>query len=486
MTVRVRFAPSPTGALHPGSARTVLFNFLFARGNGGQFVLRIEDTDRARLGEGSLDTILDGMRWLGLQWDEGPEIGGPHAPYFQSERLGLYRVEVDRLLQKGDAYPCFCTRERLDALRAEQQRAGRPTRYDRHCAGLQPTELSQRVEAGEAHVVRMRVREGQTIVHDVVRGELTFENSSQDDQVILKSDGYPTYHLAATVDDHLMEITHVIRGDEWLASAPKHVMLYGMLGWTPPLFLHVPLVLGPDKAKLSKRHGAASVLEYREMGYLPAAMVNFLALLGWSPGTEQEVFTIEQLIAAFDITRVQVSPAVFDVAKLDNLNGQHIRALPVVELARALRPFVPDLSDTLLEAAVPLVQERIQRLTEAGALLSFLVDRPTEIADDLLPRPRGTDGRPFEGRDRLEQVVAVLQDTRLLFETGPVGPQLEAGMREIAAARDWKAGDIFMCARIALTGSRVTPPLLESAAMLGQAECLVRFDFAIGELISRR
>ncbi|HEV1998112.1 MAG TPA: glutamate--tRNA ligase, partial [Candidatus Dormibacteraeota bacterium] len=376
---------------------------------------------------------------------------------------------------------CFCTRERLDALRQEQQKQGGPTRYDRRCADLEAVEVATRISAGEPHVVRMRVPEGRTVVKDVVRGELEFENSSQDDQVILKSDGYPTYHLAATVDDHVMEISHVIRGDEWLASSPKHVMLYRMLGWEPPLFLHVPLVLGPDKAKLSKRHGAAAVLEYRELGYLPAAMVNFLALLGWSPGTEQDFFTVDQLVAAFDITRVQVSPAVFDIAKLDNLNGQHIRALSNEALAMALRPFVPDLSDSLLEVAVPLVQERIQRLTEAGPLLSFLVHRPGEIPDDLLPTPRNA-----EGGARLEQTIAVLQDTRQLFEKGPIGPQLEPGMREIASARGWKAGDVFMCSRVALTGSRVTPPLLESAALLGQAECLVRLDFAIGELVCRQ
>ena len=481
MSVRVRFAPSPTGALHPGSARTVLFNVLFARKTGGTFILRIEDTDQARSGEGSLETILDGMRWLGLQWDEGPDVGGPHAPYFQSQRLDIYRAEVQRLVEHGDAYTCFCTRERLDALRHEQQSQGKPTRYDRHCVGLSAAEVSGRISAGEPHVVRMFVPEGRTIVKDVVRGDLDFDNSSQDDQVILKSDGYPTYHLAATVDDHLMEISHVIRGDEWLASSAKHVMLYQMLGWEPPLFLHVPLVLGPDRAKLSKRHGAAALLEYREMGYLPGAMINFLAMLGWSPGTEQAFFTFDQLVAAFDITRVQVSPAVFDVARLDNLNGQHIRALPPVALARALRPFVPELSDALLEAAIPLVQGRIQRLTEAAPLLSFLVHRPAEMPEDIVPRLKSVDES-----ERMEQTIAVLQGVRQLFEKGPVGAPLEAGMRGIAAANGWKAGDLFMSVRIALTGSRVTPPLLESAALLGQAEALVRLDQAIGRLVARR
>ncbi|MFN2465189.1 MAG: glutamate--tRNA ligase [Candidatus Dormibacteria bacterium] len=477
MTVRDRFAPSPTGALHPGSARTVLFNWLFARREGGRFILRIEDTDRARLGEGSLDTILDGMRWLGLEWDEGPLIGGPHAPYFQSERLPIYQEEVRRLVQQGSAYPCFCTRVRLDTLRQDQQRAGKPTRYDRLCATLSADERARRTSAGEPHVIRMWVPDGHTAVRDLVRGELRFENSSQDDQVILKSDGYPTYHLAATVDDHLMKITHVIRGDEWLASSPKHVMLYAMLGWEPPAFVHVPLVLGPDKAKLSKRHGAAAVLEYRELGYLPQAMLNFLALLGWSPGTEQDFFSVDELVAAFDITRVQVSPAVFDIAKLDSLNGQHIRALPPVEFVSALRPFVPDLSDDLLAAAAPLVQERIQRLTEAEPLLSFLAVRPTALPDRLVPKLKG-----FASDEHVSRTIDVLQDLRDLFAKGSVGPGLETPMRELASTHGWKAGDVFMTARIALTGTSVTPPLLESAALLGQAECLARLDFAIGEL----
>ncbi|HEY8740469.1 MAG TPA: glutamate--tRNA ligase [Candidatus Dormibacteraeota bacterium] len=481
MSVRVRFAPSPTGALHPGSARTVLFNYLFARREGGAFVLRIEDTDRARLGEGSLETILDGMRWLGLQWDEGPGVGGPHAPYFQSERLEIYRAEVDRLLAMGSAYPCFCSRERLDELRQQQQRQRRPTRYDRHCRGLTTEDVARRLSAGEAHVVRMDIPEGRTTVTDVVRGDLEFENSSQDDQVILKSDGFPTYHLAATVDDHLMEITHVIRGDEWLASSPKHVMLYRMLGWDPPRFLHMPLVLGPDKTKLSKRHGAAAVLEYRDLGYLPEAMINFLALLGWSPGTEQDFFTIDQLTRSFDITRVQVSPAVFDIARLDNLNGQHIRALSTQALASALRPYVRDLSDALLLAATPLIQERIQRLTEAGPLLRFLVHRPTEMPEDLVPRLKDA-----AETERLEQTIAVVQDVRQLFENEVIGPQLEPRMRSVAADRGWKPGDVFMVTRVALTGTRVTPPLLESAQLLGRAECLVRLDFGIGELICRR
>jgi len=283
MTVRLRFAPSPTGQLHPGSARTVLFNYLLARRASGTFILRVEDTDQTRAAEGSLDSILQGIRWLGLDWDEGPGKEGPHAPYYQSQRLGHYRDAANRLLESGQAYHCFCSPERLEALRREQQRARQPTRYDRLCLQLPRQEVEQRLLAGENAVIRMQVPAGETVAHDLIRGEVRWDNGTLDDQVLLKSDGFPTYHLASVVDDHLMEISHVVRGEEWLPSLPKHLVLYRMLGWEPPLFAHLPLVLGPDRAKLSKRHGAAAVLEYREMGFLAEAMVNFLALLGWSP-----------------------------------------------------------------------------------------------------------------------------------------------------------------------------------------------------------
>jgi glutamyl-tRNA synthetase len=453
----------------------VLFNYLFAHKLGGSFILRIEDTDQSRYEPSSLDSILEGLRWLGLRWDEGPEVGGDFGPYFQSERLDLYHRMVQRLIDTGHAYPCFCTPERLERLREELRKTGRPTRYDRLCLGLSHAEVKARVEAGEIPVIRMKVPEGQTVVHDLVRGATTFDNSSQDDQVLLKSDGFPTYHLASVVDDHEMQITHVIRGDEWLASFPKHVMLYEMFGWTPPAFVHLPVVLGADKSKLSKRHGAASILEYRDMGYLPEAMVNFLAFLGWSPGTGEEFFTLERLVEAFDLEKIQDSPAVFDVAKLDSVNGQHIRALPTSEFAARLDPFVPDLSAAMREAAAPLVQERTQRLTEAPTLLNFLVHRPDSIPDDIIPKNRD-----------LESTITLLQDLRQLFETAVLGEAMEPELRRLAGERDWKAGEVFMTLRIALTGSRVTPPLLPSAKLLGRAECLVRLDFAIGELICRR
>ncbi|MFY9613999.1 MAG: glutamate--tRNA ligase [Candidatus Dormiibacterota bacterium] len=469
MPVRDRYAPSPTGALHLGGARTVLFNYLFAHKMSGQFVLRIEDTDQKRYDPESLASILEGIRWLGLQWDEGPEVGGPYTPYFQSERLRIYQAAAQRLVEGRHAYYCFCTPERLEALRKEQERAHLPTRYDGHCRNLDPSEVKQRLAAGEAGVVRMRVPDGKTEVDDLLRGRLEFDNSTLDDQVLLKSDGFPTYHLAATVDDHEMAMTHVIRGEEWLPSTPKHVLLYQMLGWDPPTFVHLPLVLGPDRAKLSKRHGAASLLEYRDMGYLPEAMNNFLAFLGWSPGTGEELFDLNGLVRAFELEKVQSSPAVFDQAKLDSVNAEHIRRLAPGELARRLRPFVPDeIDDDLLAQATPLVQTRITKLADAADLVRFFVERPADYPEGLVPK----------GSDAAE-AATVLEEARAVFGAGEPGPGLEAALRQVAEKHGWKAGDLFMALRVAIIGSRQSLPLLESSSILGKDEVLARLDAAI-------
>ena len=450
----------------------MLYNYLFARRAGGQLVLRIEDTDRKRYDAGSLETILEGIRWLGLDWDEGPDIGGPHAPYFQSERLPLYQEAAARLVAAGHAYRCFCTPERLDELRRDQERQHQPTRYDGRCRNLDRDEVERRLAAGEPSVIRMRVPAGATQVEDLVRGRLEFDNATLDDQVLIKSDGFPTYHLASVVDDHEMAITHVIRGDEWLPSTPKHVILYGMLGWDPPTFVHLPLVLGPDRAKLSKRHGAAALLEYRDLGYLPEAMVNFLAFLGWSPGTGDEFFTLDQLVQVYDLEKLHSSPAIFDQAKLDSVNGEHIRRLEPDELARRLRPFLPaDLDDEMLQRAAPLIQTRIARLTEAPDLLRFLVERPIQFPDGLVPK-----------RADATEAAEVLRQARALFAAADPGPALEDQLRALAEEHDWKVGDLFMSLRVALTGSRVTPPLLESAGLLGQEEAMARLDRAIAEL----
>ena len=342
MTVRVRYAPSPTGDPHVGNIRSALFNWLYARHTGGTFIVRIEDTDQARLVPGSLDAILDALRWLGLDWDEGPGVDAAHGPYVQSERLDLYREHADRLLAEGKAYHCYCTPERLDAVRKERQKARQPTGYDRRCREPEGAEQARK-ENPNPPVVRFKMpTEGNITVDDFIRGEVTFDVSLLDDFVLLKSDGYPTYHLANVVDDHLMEITDVMRAEEWLPSAPRHRLLYEAFGYEMPRLIHLPLILGPDRSKLSKRHGAASVLEFREMGYLPDAMVNFLALLGWSLDETSEVFSKDDLVKHFTPERILANPAVFNIEKLDWFNGLYIRGMDDDALADALVPWLED------------------------------------------------------------------------------------------------------------------------------------------------
>ena len=337
MTVRVRFAPSPTGIPHVGNIRTALFNWLFARHEGGSFVLRIEDTDQTRLDPRALDAILESLRWLGLDWDEGPEVGGPYGPYFQSQRLEHYHRAADELIAKDAAYRCYCSPERLEQVRAEQARRKEPPRYDRRCRNLSEDERKQEEAKGIVGVVRFKTPlTGQTEFDDIVRGRVVFENETLDDFVLLKSDGYPTYHLANVVDDHMMGITHVLRAEEWLPSTPRHLLLYDALGYAPPRFAHLPMILGSDRAKLSKRHGAVSLLEYKRQGYLPEAMFNFLGLLGWSLDDHTEIISREEFVRNFSLERIVKNPAIFDVEKLTWMNGVYMRALSPERLAELL------------------------------------------------------------------------------------------------------------------------------------------------------
>ncbi len=332
--IRVRFAPSPTGYLHMGSLRTALYNYLFARHHKGTFILRIEDTDRSRYVEGAVENLLETLNWAGLDYDEGPEKGGAYGPYFQSQRLDIYNQHIQILLEKDAAYPCFCSGETLQQMREEQAKKNQPIMYDGRCRHIPKAEALLRMK-NEAHVIRLKVpREGTTIVHDRIRGSVSFENALIDDQVLIKSDGYPTYHLANVVDDHLMKVSHVIRGEEWLPSTPKHVLLYQAFGWQPPEFAHLPLLLNPDRTKLSKRQGDVAVEDYRAKGFLPQALVNFVALLGWNKGDDQEIFSLDELIEYFTIERVNKSGAVFDVQKLEWMNGHYIRNIPEEEYLR--------------------------------------------------------------------------------------------------------------------------------------------------------
>ena len=494
-TVRVRFAPSPTGEPHVGNIRTALFNWLFARHSGGSFVVRIEDTDQERKVEGALESILASLRWLGLDWDEGPEgeygnSYGDFGPYFQSERLSLYHEAVERLLASGDAYQCFCSPERLDAMRKEQQRNQQPPGYDRHCLTELTEEERARRAAIEPHVVRFRIpTEGGTItVNDFIRGEVAYDPTVLDDFVILKSDKFPTYHLANVVDDHFMEISHVMRAEEWLPSTPRHVLLYAALGWEPPVFAHLPMILGPDRAKLSKRHGATSTLAYRQDGYLPEALTNFMALLGWSLDDHTEVFSRDDLVEHFDLDRVGKAGAIFNADKLTWMNGLYIRQLPAGELAERILPFLerseaegglPDSVSRPLDAGyvatlTPLIQERLKRLDEAPELLSFFFEGlSVPEAGQLIPKGVSA-----------EQVSAAL--AAVAERLGGIGAweenELEETLRPMAEELGLKTGQLFGAIRAAVTGRTVSPPLFATMTALGRERCMAALTKAVDTL----
>jgi glutamyl-tRNA synthetase len=488
MTVRVRFAPSPTGIPHVGNIRTALFNWLFARHEGGSFVLRIEDTDQTRLDPHALEAILDSLRWLGLDWDEGPEVGGPYGPYSQSQRLEHYRRAADALIAGDGAYRCYCSPERLEQVRAEQTRRKEPPRYDRHCRNLSDDERFALAGVarimGQSPVVRFKTPlGGRTEFDDIVRGRVVFENETLDDFILLKSDGFPTYHLANVVDDHLMEITHVLRADEWLPSTPRHLLLYAALGFQPPQFAHLPMILGSDRAKLSKRHGAVSLLEYKRQGYLPEAMFNFLGLLGWALDDHTEIISRDGFVRHFSLERIVKNPAIFDVEKLTWMNGVYMRALPPERLAdllierleEDLPPDVPrPLDRGYLLRIVPLVQERIKRLDEAAPLTAFFfVEGPLEYSPELLLSKRLA-GKRDEARRALETATARLSEVDPWHREA-----LEGILRPLAEELGLKAGDLFMLLRVAVTGQTATPPLFETMEVLGRERCLARLDDAL-------
>jgi glutamyl-tRNA synthetase len=495
MTVRVRFAPSPTGKLHIGSVRTVVFDWLFARKLGGQFILRIEDTDRKRYDPEAISTIMDGLRWLGLDWDEGPgleelqrvgvanagvyAVGGPYGPYIQSGRLELYRQVTERLVEGGFAYRCNCSAERLEQVREEQRARKQPPMYDRHCRDLPPGAVSP----GEPHVIRLKVPlTGRTVVPDAIRGDVAFDNRTLDDLVLLKSDGFPTYHLAVVVDDHHMGITHVTRDDRWISTAPKRVLLYHALGWEVPVLCHLPLVNGTDGRPLSKRHGSTSVAQFHEQGYLPEALFNFLAFLGWSPGEgeEREIFSREELIDLFDLFRVNKAPAVFSYKKLDWMNGVYIRALSEEELLERLLPFwqkagfVPDPCPVeereRLRPIVPLVQERLKRLDEIVEWTAFLFQ---EVETPPVEKLVGKNMSPAES------LTALQRSRSLLAAVDPFEAEgMEPPMRALAEELGLKAGQLFGIVRWAATGQEVAPPLFGSLAIIGHEQVLARLKAA--------
>ena len=479
MTVRLRYAPSPTGDPHVGNIRTALWTWLHARRYGGVFAVRIEDTDQARLVPGARERILDSLTWLGIDWDEGPDIGGPFEPYVQSERLDRYAEASEQLLASGHAYRCFCTPEDLTAMRDAQRAAGTPPGYDGRCRELPREQSEARAASGESHVVRFAMpREGTTTFEDLLRGEITYQNRLLDDFVMLKSDGYPTYHLAHVVDDHAMLITHVTRAEEWIPSTPRHVRLFEALDYPVPIYVHTPVILGPDGGKLSKRHGAKSVLEYADEGYLPEAVFNFLAIVGWSPDGETEILERSRMIEAFDLADLAVHPAAFDATKLEWMNGVYMRATPEDELSelfakrleRDLPAEVPrPLDRALVEEVTPLVRERVKLLSDVAPLVDFLfvADIDTPPAEVLL-------GKPYRNRpDAAARALAAVVEALEGLEEWEA-EQLEARLREVAAELGEKAGDLFMLCRVAVTGKPVTPPLFETMALVGDDRCLER------------
>jgi glutamyl-tRNA synthetase len=471
--MRTRFAPSPTGPLHFGSVRTALFSFLAARSTGGQFILRIEDTDQGRYLEDSEALIMETLLWLGLQWDEGPEVGGPLGPYIQSLRTDIYRRHAAELVEAGTAYWCTCTPERLAEMREVQRAAHQPTRYDRHCLERQK-EVTRDHEAGTPAVLRQLMPPGRSTWIDVVRGEISFDNADIDDQVLLKSDGFPTYHLAVVVDDHAMEISDVIRSDEWIPSTPKHLALYAAFGWQPPRFAHVPPVLGEDRQKLSKRRGARNVLEYGELGYLAVAVDNAMALLGWSSGTEEEVFTLSELTERFSLERVNDSAAIFEQKKLDSLNGQHIRRLTLEELVEQLEFWLLGTSKETRRKLVPLLQERMVVMRDATTLSAPLLgDAPWD--DDVEFPPRKVDAAT---------AMALLDAACTEMENG--GLDDLTAMRErltaLLEARGVKARDGFRVLYIAILGRPQGVPVFDAMAFIGPTVSVQRLRAARARL----
>lgn len=457
-TVRTRIAPSPTGDPHVGTAYVALFNRALAKKHGGRFVLRIEDTDRERSHPKSEAMIFEALRWLGLEWDEGPDVGGAFGPYRQSERSEIYERHAQELIDKGAAYRCFCTRERLDALREEQKAKKQRIGYDGHCRDLDPHATA--TVAPVPYVVRLKMpREGEYAVHDLLRGEIRFEAAQIDDQVLLKSDGFPTYHLAVVVDDHSMQISHVIRAEEWLSSLPKHFQLYKGFGWEPPIHCHLPLLRNADRSKISKRKNPVSLNHYRRAGFLPEAMLNYLALMGFSMPDEREEFTFEEFTEAFELERISLGGPVFDVEKLTWLNGKYLRRMAPAQLLERLRR--EPLSDAYLLKVLPLVQERIDTLEAFFEYASFFF--VGEIRYDLQQlAPEGH--TPADYAKMLKVVLEEQLDPLLDWNAAT----LEAGLRAAAEATGWPPKEVMMAVRVAATGRSATPPLFETLAVLGK------------------
>ena len=476
--VRVRYAPSPTGQPHIGNIRTALFNWLFARHHEGKFIVRIEDTDQNRLVEGAVEAILDGLRWLNIDWDEGPEVDGPHAPYEQSRRLEKYHRLTEQLLDQGNAYYCYCSREELERLRRETRGMGAGNGCD--ClrdgrAGAAGTPVDD-----DDRVVRFAMpKDGVTQVHDLIRGDVEWRNELQEDFVILKSDGFPTYHLAVVADDHLMEISHVMRAEEWLPSTPRHLQLYRAFGFQPPEFAHLPMITGPDRAKLSKRHGATAIGEYEQQGYLPEALLNFMVLLGWSLGGSTEVVSLQDIIDNFTLDRITKSAAIFDQDKLMWMNGVYIRELVAEDLAQRMAGYIPRQLDVdeqgYLTGIAPLVQERLKRLDESADITAYFFGDLAPEYDASTLVQKGMD--PEGTRRALQAALEALSSDTTDHDFGH--RELEALLGEVGQRLELSRRQFFGLLRTAVTGRSVSPPLFETMEVMGRTRVLARLRDAV-------
>jgi len=471
-TVKTRIAPSPTGAPHVGTAYVALFNWAFARKHKGKFLLRIEDTDQKRLVRGAEKQILEALSWLGLDWDEGP--------FRQSERLPIYKKHAEQLVAEDRAYYCFCSPARLEEVRGKAQEKGLPPKYDGRCRKLSPSKAKKRAKK-EKFVIRLKVpRKGKTGFNDLIRGEIHFENRIINDQVLLKSDGYPTYHLAVVVDDHLMGVTHVFRAEEWISSTPKHILLYQAFGWNMPEFAHFPVLREINRSKLSKRHGAVGILEFKEGGYLPEALLNFLTLLGWSHPEGKEIFSLDEFVEKIDLSRVSTSAPVFDREKLDWMSGEYIRKLKVQSLKLRIKKYLKNhrglsVDDRVLGKIIPLVRERIKKLSDFEELAGFFFKDVSWTEDKLV--------------DRGESVGSVVEKLSSVIELFTAQTKweiksLEKKTRALAQDKDWKTSTLFMLLRVAVTGQTISPPLFESMEVLGKDKTLARLKGALS-IVSR-
>ena len=495
MTVRDRYAPSPTGLQHIGGIRTALFNYLFARSQGGKFILRLEDTDRTRSESRYTQNLYDTFDWLNIHWDEGPDTDGPAAPYIQSERTELYRKYSEELIQAGRAYYCFCSAERIEKVRLEREAAqaaggnaaSSASGYDRHCRNIPPEEAAARAASGEAHTIRLKIPLGETTrFHDKLLGDIEWKNDDVNpDPVLLKSDGFPTYHLANVVDDHLMEISHVLRAQEWLSSTPLHVIMYKAFGWTPPEFCHLPMVMGQDGKKLSKRHGATSIDEFRRQGYLSEALINYVALLGASYEEGKDIYSLKELEERFSLDKLNKAPAIFDYKKLEWYNGQYIRMKSSAELAKLCLPWAIEASLfgadgaqpteqqlALFTAAMPLIKERLVFLNEAPAKIAYLFSEPPlPAAEEFIPK-----------KADITRAIELLRLGKSFTETlanAADDEQAEQFIKEQAEQHGVKLGDLMMPLRVAVTGARVSPPLFGSLRLLGAQLSLQRIECAL-------